>query len=147
MHKFMSFLKKVVKENWAYILSIVFFWVIPIIMLNETVALTETNVSFKLTFMGCLVILFVVLALRKKLYVFIEKRPHGMLRATLLCLYKMITYGTILGVFWAISSFGDKFFKWWLLSGVSIFFGLIFIIINEKIKTPKKEVKDENESD
>ncbi len=147
MHKLMNFFKKIFKENWAYMLSIVFFWVVPIIMLNEKIALTKTNIAFKLTFMGCLVVLFVVLAFRKKIYVLIEKRPHGIVRAIMLCLYKMITYGTILGIFWAINSFGDKLFKWWLLSGISMFFGLIFMVINEKIKAPKKEVKDENESD
>lgn len=146
MHKFKSFIKKTCKRNWAYFLSIIFFWVIPIIMLNETVALTETNVAFKLTFMGCLVVLFIIIAFRKKVYVFIEKRPHGMIRAILLCLYKGITYGTILGILWAISSFGDKFFNWWLLSGISMLVGLIFIFIDEKIKTPIKEVEDETES-
>lgn len=146
MHKFKSFIKKTCKQNWAYFLSIIFFWVIPIIMLNETVALTETKVAFKLTFMGCLVVLFIIIAFRKKVYVFIEKRPHGMIRAILLCLYKGITYGTILGILWAISSFGDKLFNWWLLSGISMLVGLIFIFIDEKIKTPIKEVEDETES-
>ena len=65
------------KSHWAGAVSLVFIWVIPIIMLNETVALYEVNIAFKLTFIGCLVALVAFFAFRKKIYAIIHKQPHG----------------------------------------------------------------------
>ena len=129
------------KFKWAYILSLIFIWVIPIIMLNEYVALTETNISFKITFMGCLVCLVILFAFRKKFYALIHQKPHGWKRGVLLCLHKAVTYGLCLGVLWAVSTFSGKFYTWWLLCGISIFFGLICILIDE-ILSSKRAAKE-----
>ena len=135
---FSSFLQ-LCKTRWAYVVSLVFIWVIPIIMLNEYVALTETNIAFKITFMGCLVIFVIFLAMRKKIYAFIHKQPHGLTRGVLLCVHKAITYGLALGILWAISYFSGKFFHWWLLCGISILIGLVFIIVDEILAARKKK--------
>lgn len=133
------------KTRWAYLVSLLFIWVIPIVMLNEFVALTETNIAFKITFMGCLVLLVVFFAFRKKIYALIHKQPHGILRGVLLCIHKAITYGLILGVLWAVSMFSDKLYHWWLLSGISVLIGLIFIIIDERLASVKAK-GDSNET-
>lgn len=133
-----------IKKNWAYVVSIIFFWVIPIIMLSEIVALTKhVSDGIKVTFMGCIVILVVFLALRKKIFALINKMNHGLLRGLLLCITKLITYALILGILWAISSFSNKFFHWWTLVGVSWLFGLIFVFIDEKLNSDSKENKNE----
>lgn len=131
LKKLFNKIKTLCKTRWAYVASLVFMWVIPIIMLNEYIALTETNIAFKITFMGCLVLLVVCIALRKKIYAIIHKRPHGVMRGVLLCTHKTVTYGLCLGVLWAVTSFGGKLFDWWLLSGISILIGLAFIIVDE----------------
>lgn len=136
-------LKHFFKTRWSYFVSLVFIWVIPIIMLNETVALTETNTGFKITFMGCLVILFIFIAFRKKIYAFIHSKPHGMFRGVLLCIHKAVSYGLILGVLWAVSAFSTKFYHWWLLCGISILVGLVFLILDEHFAS--KKVGDINE--
>ena len=119
------------KVRWAYLISVAFIWGIPIIMLNEHIALAETNIAFKLTFVGILVLLVVFFALRKKIYAIIYKQPHGILRGVLLCLHKGVTYGLFLGVLWTVSVFSGKLYHWWLLSGISIAIGLIFLLVNE----------------
>ena len=119
------------KVRWAYLISVAFIWVIPIVMLNEHIALAETNIAFKLTFAGIMVLVVVFFALRKKIYAIIHKQPHGTLRGVLLCLHKGVTYGLFLGVLWAVSVFSDKLYHWWLLSGISIAIGLIFLLVNE----------------
>ena len=55
------------KVRWAYLISVAFIWVIPIVMLNEHIALAETNIAFKLTFAGIMVLVVVFFALRKKI--------------------------------------------------------------------------------
>lgn len=139
----LSKLKNFFKLRWAYFISTFFVWIIPIIMLNETVALTETNAGFKLTFMGCLVLLFVFFAFRKKIYAFIHSKPHGILRGVLLCIHKAVSYGLVLGVLWAISVFSTKLYHWWLLCGVSILIGLIFLFIDEHLASKKEGDKHE----
>ena len=133
------------KTRWAYLVSLLFIWVIPIVMLNEFVALAETNIAFKITFMGCLVLLVVFFAFRKKIHALIHKQPHGILRGVLLCIHKAITYGLILGVLWAVSMFSDKLYHWWLLSGISVLIGLMFIIIDEHLASVKAK-EDNNET-
>lgn len=133
------------KTRWAYLVSLLFIWIIPIIMLNEFVALTETNIAFKITFMGCLVLLVIFFALRKKIYALIHKQPHGILRGVLLCIHKTVTYGLILGVLWAISMFSDKLYHWWLLCGIPVLIGLIFVVLDERLATNKSK-GDSNET-
>lgn len=144
LKKFWSKFLNLCKTRWAYLVSLIFIWVIPIIMLNEFVALTETNIAFKITFMGCLVLLVVFFAFRKKIYGLIHKQPHGIIRGVLLCIHKAITYGLFLGVLWAITTFSDKLYHWWLLSGISVLIGLIFIMIDEYLAT-KKVKEDSND--
>ena len=110
-------------------------------MLNETVALYEVNIAFKLTFIGCLVALVAFFAFRKKIYAIIHKQPHGILRGVLLCAHKAVTYGLCLGVLWALQAFSAKLYNWWLLAGISIAIGLIFIVVDE-ILMSKKITKD-----
>lgn len=135
------------KRRWAYLISVIFIWVIPIIMLNEYVALTQTNIAFKITFMGCLVLMVIFFAFRKKIFAVIHKQPHGIMRGVLLCIHKAVTYGLILGVLWAISSFGNKLYNWWLLCGISIVIGLIFVLIDEFMASKKTKEIRKNETD
>lgn len=136
-NKFISFCK----NHWAGAVSLVFIWVIPIIMLNETVALYKVNIAFKLTFIGCLVALVAFFSFRKKIYAIIHKQPHGIIRGVLLCVHKAVTYGLCLGVLWALQAFSTKIYNWWLLAGISIAIGLIFIVVDE-ILMSKKITKD-----
>lgn len=133
--KLLNFLKK----RWAYFLYIFFVWAVPIIMLNEKVALVKTNISFKITFMGCLVVLVIFFAFRKKIFAIINKAPHGVCRGVLLCLYKGITYGLFLGILWAVSRFSGLFYNWWLLCGLSWLLGLGFLMVDEILNKEKKE--------
>ncbi len=143
MYRMVNRLKGFIKKRWAYLLSLFFIWLVPIIMLNEVISLVEVNVAFKITFSGCLVLIIVLLAFRKKIYALIYKHPHGIMRGVLLCLHKAVLYGLILGIMWGISSFSDKFFKWWLLCGISWLIGFIFLLINEyNCREKKDETKD-----
>lgn len=148
LKKFWNKFLNLCKTRWAYVISLIFIWVIPIIMLNEFVALTKTNIAFKITFMGCLVLLVVFFAFRKKIYALIHRQPHGIVRGVLLCAHKTITYCLVLGVLWAITTFSDKLYHWWLLSGISMLLGLIFIILDEYLASKKvKKVKENSDNE
>ena len=138
-------LKSFIKKRWAYLVSLLFIWIVPIVMLNEIVALVEVNVAFKITFSGCVVIFIVFLTVRKKIYALIHKLPHGVLRGVLLCLHKAVMYGLILGIMWGINSFSGKFFDWWLLCGISWLIGFVFIVLDEN--NCKEKVEDERKED
>lgn len=141
-------LKGFIKKRWAYLLSLLFIWIVPIVMLNEVVALVEVNVAYKITFAGCLVVFIVFLAFRKKIYALIQKMPHGVTRGVLLCVHKAIMYGLILGVMWGINAFSGKFFDWWLLCGISWLIGFIFLIIDENnCKEKKEQIEGERKED
>lgn len=119
------------KIRWLYLIFLLFDWLIPIVMLNEFVALTDISTGFKITFMGCLVLLFIFINLRKKIYAFIYSKPHGLLRGVLILINKLVTYLLMLGILWAIYYFSSKFYRWWLLSGISMIIGMIFLFLDE----------------
>lgn len=134
------------KNRWAYLLGVVFTWVVPIYLLNEIVALTkDVPAHFKITFMGCLVIIIVLLAFRKKLYAKIQKIPAGLPRGLLLTLHRAVLYGLVLGILWALSSFSGKFFDWWIYSGISMLFGAYFYCVDEYL-AHKREMQEKEDS-
>ena len=128
-------------------LGIVFTWVIPIYLLNEIVALTkDVPPHFKITFMGCLVIIVVLLAFRKKIYAKIQKMPVGLPRGLLLTIHRAVLYGLVLGILWALSSFSDKFFDWWIYSGISMLFGAYFYCVDEHL-AHKRTLQEKEDGD
>lgn len=127
-----------VKHRSAYFIGIIFTWVIPIFMLNESIALVENvEAHLKLTFLGAIVAVVVVLALRKKIYALIYKLKRGVLRGILLTLYRAVGYGLLLAILWGLSVFSTKLYTWWLYSGISMLIGAIFYIVDEIITAKK----------
>lgn len=139
-----SKIKNFIKKRWAYFLSLTFIWLIPIIMLNEIVSLVEVNIVFKITFLGCVVLLIIFFAVKKKMYAWIERKPHGVIRGVLLCLHKILTYLLVLGIMWSIHAFTSKFLDWWLLCGISWLIGFAFLIIDENLNKEKKNETENN---
>lgn len=132
--KFFNF----VKCRSAYFIGIIFTWVIPIFMLNESIALVENvEAHLKLTFLGAIVAVVVVLALRKKIYALIYKLRRGVIRGVLLTLYRAVGYGLLLAILWGLSVFSTKLYSWWLYSGISMLIGAIFYIVDEAIMSKK----------
>ena len=127
-----------VRHRSAYFIGIIFTWVIPIFMLNESIALVENvEAHLKLTFLGAIVAVVVVLALRKKIYALIYKLKRGVLRGILLTLYRAVGYGLLLAILWGLSVFSTKLYTWWLYSGISMLIGAIFYIVDEVITAKK----------
>lgn len=127
-----------VKHRYAYFIGIIFTWVIPIFMLNESIALVENvEAHLKLTFLGAIVAVVVVLALRKKIYALIYKLRRGIIRGVLLTLYRAVGYGLLLVILWGLSVFSTKLYSWWLYSGISMLIGAIFYIVDEAIMSKK----------
>lgn len=134
------------KNSWALFLGIIFTWVIPLCLLAENVALTkEVSAGVKLTFMGCLVVLFLLIMFRKKIYEQIIRLNYGWLRAVLKTIYRGINYGLFLGILWGITYFADDLFTWWIYSGISILVGVIFYIIHELTISKKLKEKRQKE--
>ena len=132
---------KFVKCRWACFVGIIFTWVIPIIMLNEIIALAENvKAGFKLTWIGAIVAVVVILALRKKIYALIHKMKHGWVRGVLLTLYKAVGYAFLLIILWGISKISTKLYTWWLYSGISMLIGAIFYIMDEVLQTRKQKM-------
>lgn len=127
---------KFVKTRCCYFIGIIFTWVIPIIMLNEQIALVENvEAHLKLSWLGAIVLVVVILALRKKIYALIHQLKHGAVRGVLLTLYRAVGYGLFFVVLWGLNNFVDKLYWWWVYSGISMLIGAIFYIIDEvKVK-------------
>jgi len=135
-------LKFVVKRT-PYVIGIIFVWVIPIIMLNEQIALVENvQAHLKITWLGAIVAIIVLLKVRKQIYAKIYQLKHSWLRGVLLTLYRAVGYGLFLLVLYGLGMFALKLFKWWLYSGISIAIGSIFYIIDEIIRSKKGGNKD-----
>ena len=131
-------LKKIfayIKSRWAYLLSIVFIWCIPIALLAEIVVLAKIYIGIKLTLIGYIVVCVALFALKKKISSFISKQ-NKTVQIVLSCLNKAVVYGLILIGIVAIQIFSDKLLKWWIFSGISWAIGVVFYSI-DKIKEEK----------
>jgi len=127
-----------IKTRWAKFVGIIFTWVIPIVMLNEEIALVENVEAYtKVTWVGCIVLIVVLLALRKQIFASIVRLKHGIVRGILLTVYKASGYGLFLGVLWGISKLATKLYDWWLLCGISMLIGAVFYIIDECLQDKK----------
>lgn len=143
--KFKTFIKATAKKfarfvarRTPYFIGIIFVWVIPIIMLNEQIALAENvEAHLKITWLGAIVAVIVLLKMRKQIYAKIYQLKHGWLRGVLLTLYRAVSYGFLLLILWGLSFFATKIYYWWLYSGISILIGSVFYIIDEIIQAKR----------
>lgn len=144
---FLNLFKFIITRQFAFY-GILCTWIIPIWLLNEQIALLKdvpTHIPF--TFTGCLVVLVVLIALRKRIYASIIRLKNGLTRAILLTISKSITYGLIFAVLWAGSYFIDKLYAWWKLAGISIAIGAVCYIIDEIIQVRKTKIKEAQEKE
>lgn len=140
--KLFSKIKTFFKTRWSFFVGFVFMWIVPIILLNETVALTkEVSAGVKATWVTFVLIFFLLLAFRKYVYGLIVRLKHGLLRGILKILHKGVLYGLFLGVLWGVQYFVDKLFNWCIYSGIAMLIGAIFYIIDE-VKISKKLEED-----
>lgn len=128
--KFFNFVKR---RSFLFI-GIIFTWVIPIIMLNEQIALVENvEAHLKLTWLGSIVGVVILLKMRKQIYAKIYQIKRGWLRGALMTIYRAVNYGLLLLILWGLSTFSGKLYTWWLYSGISMLLGAIFYIVDEII--------------
>lgn len=146
MSNFLSKIWTFLKERWALIIGIMITWGVPIYLLNEQIALTEeVSAGVKLTFAGILVLGFLFLAFRKRVYAKIITMQHGIWRGLLLLLHRGIAYGLVFGVLWGITNFAGKLYDWWKISGIVIAIGAIFYIIDEILFNVRANAVENNE--
>lgn len=121
------------KTRWAKIISIIFIYIIPIILLNNKVALTK-NVSagIKITFAGICVLIVLFLIFRKKIYAKIILMPKSIKRSIFIIIHNGIAYGLVFGVLWTLSNFTNILLSWLMFSGIMWVCGAIFFIIDEQ---------------
>lgn len=130
--KLLSKMKNFFQTRWAFFIGFVLMWIVPVILLNETVALTkEVKAGIKVTWCAFVLIFFCFLAFRKHVYGLIVRIKHGLVRGILRVLHKAVLYGLFLGIVWGLQYFAGKLFNWCLYSGISMLFGAIFYIIDE----------------
>ena len=143
--KMLSKIKTFFKTRWAFFIGFVLMWIVPIILLNETVALTkEVSAGIKATWVTFVLIFFCFLAFRKYVYGLIVRIKHGLARGILKILHKGVLYGLFLGIVWGLQYFADKLFNWCIYSGIAMLFGAIFYILDE-VKIAKKIESDRKE--
>lgn len=142
MYKIWTF----IKERWALLIGIVFTWCVPIYLLNEEIALTqEVSAGVKITFVGILVICFLFLAFRKRLYAKIITMEHGIWRGVFLLIHRGVAYGLVFGVLWGMINFANKLYGWWKISGIVIAIGALFYIIDELLFNVRANAVENNE--
>lgn len=103
-------------------------------MLNEQIALVENvEAHLKLTWLGAIVGVVILLKMRKQIYAKIYQIKQGWLRGVLMAIYRAVNYGFLLLILWGLSTFSGKLYTWWLYSGISMLLGAIFYIVDEII--------------
>lgn len=133
------------KTRWAWIVSLVFMWVIPIILLNERFALLETAPAKKattvLTFSGLCVVVAIFIACYKKITRYIHNLKHGIVRAVWVLLSKGIIYALVLCACIYIDKLANQIFEWWKLVGICWLLGIVFVWIDETRKDVEEDGK------
>lgn len=123
---------KYIKAKWAYLLSVLFLWCIPIVLLSEIVVLAKMHMGIKITWIGYIVVCVVLFAVKKKITRWID-RQNKTVQIVLSCFFKAVLYGVILIAIFAIKAFYLKLLRWWIYSGISWAVGIVFYVI-DKIK-------------
>ena len=123
---------KYIKAKWAYLLSVLFLWCIPIALLSEIVVLAKMHMGIKVTWIGYIVVCVVLFAVKKKITRWID-RQNKTVQIVLSCFFKAVLYGVILIAIFAIKTFYVKLLRWWIYSGISWAVGIVFYVI-DKIK-------------
>lgn len=124
-----------IKAKWAYLLSVLFIWCIPLLLLSEIVVLAKMHVGIKLTLVGYIVLCVVLFAVKRKITSYIHKQ-NKTVQIVLSCLYKVAVYGFVLVAVLVVQAFSGKLLRWWLYSGISWIVGLVLYVI-DKIKESK----------
>lgn len=129
---------KFIKTRPLFCLGFIFSWIVPIVLLNnEFVLLKHIDVGYKITFVGCMVLLVIILAIRKKINIGIQKIKNHITREVLNTIYKAITYGVVFGILWGITMIGGRLLDWWQMSGISFLFAVICFIWDAVIREKK----------
>ena len=133
------------KTRWAWIVSLFFMWVIPIILLNERFALLETAPAKKattvLTFSGLCVVAVIFIALYKKITRYIHSLKHGVVRALWVLLSKGVIYALVLCACIYVDKLANQIFEWWKLVGICWLLGIVFVWIDETRKDVEEDGK------
>lgn len=124
-----------IKHKWAYLLSVLFIWCIPIILLSEIVVLIKMHIGIKLTLVGYIVLCVTLFAVKRKITAYIS-RQNKTVQIVLSCLSKVAVYGFILVAVLVVQAFSSKLLRWWIYSGISWIVGVVFYVI-DKIKENK----------
>lgn len=138
-------LLKMIGKRWAYIVYLIFAWVIPILLLDRKFPTTikafydeQMDVGVALTGVGVAVLVVLFFAFKGKLKELAHKLDRGLTRGLLLALFRIITWSIFYCVFlyiqkWLVlfAAMMKDFFNWWEMSGVFILIGLAFLVLDE----------------
>lgn len=154
MKKFGNFIISALKKLWfliktrtTLVLGFAFVYVIPILMLNEKIALTKTiSGGVKLTYMGIISAVVLFFIFKKKISEAVHRIKNKVVVAILSGVYRTSLMGILYIVFGAMVSLLGLLKEWSALSIISVAIGSVFYIIDKVIqkRINPKEVEDEN---
>ena len=119
-----------IKRRWAYLLSLVFLWIIPLALLTETVVLAKTSTGVKLTFLGSIAVGVVLFTVRNKIKNHVNNKGNTAIKTVYSCTSRVLFYTIALFALKGLLACGSGLYKWWLYSGVSFGVGTVFHCIN-----------------
>lgn len=137
--------KEYLKYNYLGILAFIFISIIPIIMLIEFGAFVDTiPTKTKLTFIGSLAVVLLIIIFFKKIRNFIIRLKHGAIRgvfkALSLAFIWFIVYGLGAGLIYLV----NKIEPYWYKVGFCFVVGAVLYFFNElKLKKHEKLKFDE----
>jgi len=121
---------KTIKKNWLAFVGFIFYVVIPLIMLYETLQTSNANFMHYMSFAGCVVVIVASIIFFKRLRSLVEKIKKPLLRRLLLVFLLFSSWGLFAVFFYGLSAFFNNLLAYWWRVGICFIIGSMFYIIH-----------------
>ena len=126
-------------------MAFVFIWVVPIILLNCHIAFfKEVQAGIKVTWIAAVTGVVLFLALRKRIWAWIYRKPNGAARAVMMDVYLAITWTLVFVILYFLYAFAAKLYSWWIMCGISFVIGAVFRVVDQVLLTAEGNKNEGN---
>jgi hypothetical protein len=125
------------KDNWLYLVGFIFCAVIPVVMLIELVATSDTFLGIKIGFAFCIVAVVIFFIARNQLKKLAYKFENRVIRECLLAVILAMWWGFGIGVVFGLSAIADRLGAFWWRVGLCFLIGSICYVMHAYSKQNK----------
>lgn len=125
--------KELFKKRWLYYLGLVFFWIIPIAMvLEKTITIENKGKSVSVSAIGFILGLIYLVAFRKKVKTYLQKKDFGFTQKFLLCLSEIVPFAVVACIVYLVMNALKGFdMTMWLVCASMVIGSLMMAIEHE----------------